>query len=125
MDSKQLFWDTWTTEEKLQLLESPISDNYSSMLLTSSLINKRNKCKRLRISILYLGEVSQYFGHFISSLSATDVDDNITVGELGKWLRDDSFTTSESSWDSSGSTLHTSEIIVDRYNLNVDGIGQK
>ena len=55
------------------------------------------------------GEVSQDFGHFVSSLSAADVDDDVGVGKLGKRLRNDGFATTESTGDGCGSTLNAGE----------------
>lgn len=55
----------------------------------------------------YLGEISEYFRHFITTFSAAHVDDDITVGVLRQGLRDHSFTTTESTRDGCGSSLHT------------------
>lgn len=57
--------------------------------------------------VTHLWEVSQYFGHLITSLPTTHIDDDITVGVLGQGLRDDSLTTAKGSRDSCSSTLHT------------------
>lgn len=56
----------------------------------------------------YLGEVSQYFWHLVTTLPAAYVDDDVTVGVLGQGLRDDSLSTTEGSGDGCGSSLHTS-----------------
>lgn len=56
----------------------------------------------------YLGEVSQYFWHLVTTLPAAYVDDDVTVGVLGQGLRDDGLSTTEGSGDGCGSSLHTS-----------------
>lgn len=48
-----------------------------------------------------------YRTDIITSLPATDVDDDIGVGVLGQSLRDDSFPATESSGDGGGTTLDT------------------
>lgn len=54
-----------------------------------------------------LREIAQHFRHFVSTLSAADIDNHVTVGVLGQRLGDDGFSTSEGSWYSSGAALHT------------------
>lgn len=54
----------------------------------------------------HLREITQHFRHFISTLSAADIDNHVTVGVLGQRLGDHSFSTSEGSRYSSGAALH-------------------
>mmetsp|Transcript_13758 Transcript_13758/g.21366 ORF Transcript_13758/g.21366 Transcript_13758/m.21366 type:complete len:645 (-) Transcript_13758:325-2259(-) len=51
----------------------------------------------------------QHLSHFVTTLTASDIDDNIRVGVFGEGLRDDSFTTSESTRNSSGTALGSRE----------------
>mmetsp|Transcript_22768 Transcript_22768/g.37711 ORF Transcript_22768/g.37711 Transcript_22768/m.37711 type:complete len:452 (-) Transcript_22768:29-1384(-) len=51
-------------------------------------------------------EITQHFSHLITTLSATDVDNSIGVGKLGKRLGDNSLSATESTWDSACSTEH-------------------
>lgn len=57
----------------------------------------------------YLGEIHQHFSHLITTLTAADIDDDITVGELGDTLGDDSLAASEGTRNADGTTLHTRE----------------
>lgn len=53
-----------------------------------------------------LGEISQHFRHFISTFSAADIDNDVTVRVLGQRLRDHRLSTSKGAWYSSGAALH-------------------
>lgn len=64
--------------------------------------------KGCQYTATYFREVSQYFWHLISTLPTAYVDDDITVGVFGQGLGDDSLSTAKGSWDSCGSSLHTS-----------------
>lgn len=57
----------------------------------------------------HLREVSQYFRHFISTLSAAHVDDDVTVRVLGQRLGNDGLPAAESSRDGGGSSLHAAD----------------
>ena len=52
-----------------------------------------------------LGELHEYFGHLVTALTATDVDDAVRVGVLGERLRNDSLTATEGAGNGAGSTL--------------------
>jgi hypothetical protein len=54
-----------------------------------------------------LGEILQYFSHLVTSLTTANVDNNVTVGELGHRLTNDSLSTTESTGDGDGTTLNT------------------
>jgi len=62
---------------------------------------------RTHSSATHLGEVSQYFRHLVSSLSAAHVDDDLAVGVLGQRLGDDRLAAAEGSRDGRGPALHT------------------
>lgn len=63
--------------------------------------------QKLFLSSTYLGEIPQHFRHFISTLSAANINDDFAVGILGQRLRDHSLPTSKGAWYSSGATLYT------------------
>jgi len=54
---------------------------------------------------LYLGEVPEYFRHFVSSLTASDVDNDVTVGIFRQRLWDDRLTAAERTWNGSRAAL--------------------
>lgn len=56
----------------------------------------------------YLREIPEYFRHLIPTLSTTNINDDITVGEFGQGLRDHSFAATERTGNGSGSSLDTS-----------------
>lgn len=74
------------------------------------LIYQRRSFTTKKLKPTYLGKISQYFWHFISSLSTTDIDNDVGVWKLGQRLRDDSLSTTKGTWDSCCPTLHTSKI---------------
>mmetsp|Transcript_12120 Transcript_12120/g.26211 ORF Transcript_12120/g.26211 Transcript_12120/m.26211 type:complete len:211 (+) Transcript_12120:363-995(+) len=51
-----------------------------------------------------LGEITKDFRHFVTTLTASDVDNGIGVGELGEGLGDDGLTASEGTGDGAGSS---------------------
>lgn len=57
----------------------------------------------------HLWEIHQNFSHLIASLTTTDVDNDITVGELGHRLTDDSLSTAESTRNTDSTALNTGE----------------
>jgi hypothetical protein len=57
----------------------------------------------------YLGEIHQHLSHLVTTLTATDIDDDVGVRELGHRLGNDSLATSESTGNTHGSTLDTGE----------------
>lgn len=57
---------------------------------------------------LYLGEVPQHFRHFISTLSAAHVDNDVAVGILGQRLRDHRLPAAEGAGYGGGAALHAS-----------------
>lgn len=60
-----------------------------------------------------LREVSQHFRHLVTTFSATDVNDDIGVGILGKWLWNYSLSATKSTWNSGSTTLDTpTEVVV-------------
>ena len=59
---------------------------------------------------VYLRKIPQYFWHFISSFTTTNIDNNIRVRKLGQWLWDDSFSTAKGSWDCCCSALNTTKM---------------
>ena len=75
-----------------------------------NLIYQRRRFTTKNIKPIYLREISQYFWHFISSLSTTDIDNDVGVWKLGQRLRDDSLSTTKGTWDSCCATLYTSKI---------------
>jgi len=54
-----------------------------------------------------LGEVAQYFRHFVSSLATANVDDNVAVRELRQRLRNDGLTTAKCTRHSACTSLYT------------------
>lgn len=56
-----------------------------------------------------LGEIHQHFSHLVTTLTTTNVDNDITVGELGDTLGDDSLSTSEGTRNTDSTTLDTRE----------------
>ncbi len=77
--------------------------NYAGM--SSVLVTTYNVMLNTATSDLW--EIPEYFRHLVPSLPATHVDDDITVGVFGQGLRDDSFTTTESSRDGSRTPQYT------------------
>lgn len=61
------------------------------------------------MSATYLGEIHQHFSHFITTLTTSHIDNDITVGELGHTLRDDGLAAPERTRDTDGATLNTRE----------------
>lgn len=57
----------------------------------------------------HLGEIHQDFSHLITTLTTSDVDNNITVGELGHTLGNDSLAASKSTRNADSTTLDTGE----------------
>lgn len=57
----------------------------------------------------YLGEIHQHLSHLVTALTAADVDDDITVRELGHTLGNDSLATSKGTGNAHRSTLDTGE----------------
>lgn len=57
----------------------------------------------------HLWEIHQDFSHLVTALTTTNVDDNVTVRELGHTLTDDSLSTAESTGDTDRTTLDTRE----------------
>lgn len=55
------------------------------------------------------GEFLQDFSHFISSFSATHINNNLTIRMLGECLRDACFSTPKGSWNSTCSTQNWRE----------------
>lgn len=53
-----------------------------------------------------LGELLKYLSHLVSSLSASDVDNALRVGVLGKGLRNACLSATESTWNGAGSSQH-------------------
>jgi len=58
---------------------------------------------------LQLGEVIQHFGHFVSTLTASDVNNTVRVGVLGEGLGNASLTAAESSGNGTSTTLNSGE----------------
>lgn len=56
-----------------------------------------------------LREIHQDLSHLVTALTATDVDNDIAVGELGHTLGNHSLATSESARNANGTSLHTGE----------------
>jgi hypothetical protein len=56
------------------------------------------------MGISHRREILKHFRHFISSLTTTNVDNNVGVGILGKRLRNDSLSTAEGAGNSCRST---------------------
>jgi hypothetical protein len=57
----------------------------------------------------YFWEIHQDLSHLVSSLTTSNVHDNVTVGELGQGLRNDSLAASESTGNAHSATLDTGE----------------
>lgn len=57
----------------------------------------------------YFGEIHQHLSHLITSLTASDVYNDITVGEFGDRLTDDSLSASESTWYAHCASLNAGE----------------
>lgn len=55
-----------------------------------------------------LGEIPEYFRHLVTTLSASDVDDDIGVGIFRERLRNYSFATTEGAWNCCGTSLDAS-----------------
>lgn len=53
--------------------------------------------------------------YLITTLSATNVDNDIAIRELGQCLRDNGLAASESPWNGSGSSLHATVEALDGY----------
>mmetsp|Transcript_30036 Transcript_30036/g.64386 ORF Transcript_30036/g.64386 Transcript_30036/m.64386 type:complete len:638 (+) Transcript_30036:135-2048(+) len=60
-----------------------------------------------------LGEIAQHFRHLVSALAASDVDDDVGVGELGERLGNDRLSASKRSGDGAGSSQNGREETVD------------
>jgi hypothetical protein len=56
-----------------------------------------------------LGEVHQDLSHLVTSLTTADIHDNVTVGELGQRLRNDSLAASKSTGNADCATLDAGE----------------
>merc|ERR1712000_752921 len=56
-----------------------------------------------------LREIHKYFSHFVTTFSTTDINNTIRVRVFRQRLRNDSFSTTESTRNSSSSSLHTWE----------------
>ena len=54
-----------------------------------------------------LREIPQYFRHLVPTLTTSDIDDDVTVGEFWQWLRDYCFAAAKCTRHGTGSTLHT------------------
>lgn len=61
------------------------------------------------MSATYLGEIHQDFSHLVTTLTTSDIDNDITVGKLGDTLRNDSLAAAERTRDTDGTTLDTRE----------------
>lgn len=63
----------------------------------------------IRIEKTCFGEIHQDLSHFVAAFTAADVDDNVTVGELGQRLANDGLAATKSTGNAHGATLHTGE----------------
>jgi hypothetical protein len=77
-----------------------VSKNTYLLLLPSLLIDNSHGQFR---------EITQHFSHLVTTLSATDVDNAIRVGKLGKRLTNDSLSATESPRHGTSSTKHRGE----------------
>lgn len=57
----------------------------------------------------HFGKIHQDFSHLITTLTTSDINDNIAVGELGHTLGNDSLAASESTRNADSATLDTRE----------------
>ena len=64
-----------------------------------------------------LRKVSQHFRHFVSTLTASDVDDDVAVGILWKWLGYDGLPTTKSTRNGSRTALYTPAVLDRNYHL--------
>lgn len=58
---------------------------------------------------MYFGEIHQDFGHLVTTLTTANVDDDITVRELGHTLGNNSLSTTEGTRNADSTTLNTGE----------------
>lgn len=59
--------------------------------------------------MVYLWEVHQDFSHLVTALAASNVNNDVGVGELGQRLTNDSLSTPESTRNADSTTLDTGE----------------
>lgn len=64
---------------------------------------------RVSFTSSYFREIHQHLSHLITSLTTSDVDNDVTVGELGYRLTNDSLSASESTRYANCTSLDTGE----------------
>lgn len=72
---------------------------------------------------VHFWEFSENFGHFVTSFTATDVDDNFRVGELGDGLGDNGLAATEGAWDGGSGTLSEWEQTVENTLTSDEWVG--
>ena len=69
-----------------------------------------------------LGEIAKNLRHFVTTLTATDVNNGVGVGELGKRLRDDGLATSEGTRDGAGTAKNGGEKAINDAKAGDEGL---